>query len=193
MKRVENNENRLVVAIEDIKMILDNLLRAVSPPVDEEDTEEQDVFVQPWKWEERFEYHMKMDSGAAAAILSYYLEEEVGSYCTIFCPLNYEPYKKCGVAMAEDPDAFNAAKRSGLLAEGIHQYLEAALSNADCWHGMHDGVMYMIHNDVLCEFMPYRHRFIAEKLLHLNGDDEDAWDAVYDLAANQLRNEMYGY
>ena len=159
---------------------------------------QENIFAKSFTWEQKLEYQMCRDPNAAVAILSYYLEKKVGMYCTIYCPLGYEPYEVLGTAMAEDPDVFMAAKKTGLLAEGVSHYLEGALSNIGCWHCMEVGVAYMLRNEELREFMPYRQRFIAEGLVRLTpnteGENEDdEWSEAWDLVKKQLKNKMKGY
>ena len=136
------------------------------------------------------------DPNAAASILGYYLEMMVGRNCTIFCPLGYEPYEKIGKAMTENPVVFQAAKASGLLAEGIDQYVKAALSNDGCWHCMDDGVAYLLNDNELRCFIQPRERFLAEAMLmELAGKevDEEEWWTIYRRYYDLLGDEWRGY
>ncbi len=147
-------------------------------------------------WGLAFERELKVDPNAAASILSYYLEKLLGKPCTIFCPLGYELYEKLGSEMATSKAAFEAAKEVGLLADGVGQYVRAALSNADCWECMAEGVAVLVHDSKLECFVPFREGFLARNLLRLNDSlckSERSWNEAYIRLRDELGDNWRGY
>lgn len=147
-------------------------------------------------WIKRFEGEMMTDANAAASIMGYFLGTKIGRHCSIFCPLGYEPYETLGKEMAMNHVAFEAAKTSGLLVKGVTQYVSAALSNEGCWCSMSDGVAFLVENPELACFIPFRDRYIAERMVRLyvnNEEGEEAWNNLYQRLSNELRNEWNGY
>ena len=147
-------------------------------------------------WTTIFEGEMLADPYAPASILSGFLEKKVGQYCTIYCPLGYEPYKDLAFEMAESEFALEAAKRAGLLATGVDQYVNSALSNEDCWNVMAKGVEYLLNDSTLRSYIPFKERYLAEHLLRMNDAIKDGsigWWDVYKSCNNKFGDELRGY
>lgn len=147
-------------------------------------------------WTSIFEDEMLADPYAPASILSDFLEKKVGQYCTIYCPLGHEPYKDLAFEMAESEFALEAAKRAGLLATGVNQYVSSALSNEDCWNVMVKGVEYMLNDPMLRSYIPFKERYLAEHLLRMNDAIKDGgigWWDVYKSCNDQFGDELRGY
>ncbi len=129
-------------------------------------------------WCTHLEEQMAVDPNAPTSIFSYFLEEILGKWCSIFCPLGYEPYRKLGQILAKNDAAFKAAKETGLLATAISTYCSAAIDVVENWISMAPGVSYILEISDLACFVPYYERVVAEKLLVDFDDDvtdEDAW------------------
>ena len=147
-------------------------------------------------WTTIFEGEMLADPYAPASILSGFLEKKVGQYCTIYCPLGYEPYKDLAFEMAESEFALEAAKRAGLLATGVDQFVNSALSNEDCWNVMAKGVEYLLNDSTLRSYIPFKERYLAEHLLRMNDAIKDGsigWWDVYKSCNNKFGDELRGY
>ena len=84
-------------------------------------------------WSNYLNEQMAVDPNAPTSIFSYFLEEVVGKWCSIFCPLGYEPYRNPGKALAKNDVAFNAAVKTGLFASAIPTYFGAALDVVENW------------------------------------------------------------
>lgn len=161
--------------------------------IEEQESKDKDCMT---RWVKRFEDEMLIDPNAAGAILSYFLEAKVGHPCTIFCPLDYEPYREMGQSMAESKVVMEAAKCVGLLAAGTEHYVSAALSNDGCWDCMFSGVAYLVNDPTLRCFIPFKRRYLAEHMLRMNSaieaGDIDWWD-VYKCCRDKFGDEMRGY
>lgn len=148
-------------------------------------------------WVGCMEREMMEDVNAHSIITGYYLSAKVGYDCSIFAPLGYVPYQEIGEKMAKDPVVMGAAKKSGLLVSGIQTFMEAALSNEGCWDCMVDGVAYLLNNPDLRHYIPFRNRYVAERLLLQNDvieSGKQTWDEVYKRLASELSDEWaHGY
>lgn len=148
-------------------------------------------------WVNCLEREMMVDINAHSIITGYYLSAKVGRHCSIFAPLGYAPYKEIGEKMAKDPIVLEAAKKSGLLVSGISTFMEAALSNDGCWEGMVDGVAFLLNAPDLRNYVPFRYRYIAERMLRLNDiikSGKQTWGEVYEKLAGELSDEWaHGY
>lgn len=148
------------------------------------------------RWVKRFEGEMLANPFAAGAILSYFLEAKVGSTHMIYCPLGYAPYEEAGQEMAQDMDALEAARKSGLLVTGIDQIISSALSNEDCWNDLMDGVVYLINDALFRDFIPYRIRYLVVGLLKCNPDITTGkldWYNTYKSLKAELGDEERGF
>lgn len=159
------------------------------------DSQNEEVSVN-W-WVKCLESEMKVDVNAHSIITGYFLSAKVGYDCSIFAPLGYAPYEEIGKKMAADPVVFEAAKESGLLVSGIRTFVEAALSNDGCWDCMADGVAYLLNDSDLCCYIPFRERYIAERMLRLKDVIESGrktWSEVYKELASDLSDDWaHGY
>ena len=101
-----------------------------------------------------------------------------------------------GKKLAESALIRDAAKASGLFADGISGFMNAALDNADCWWGMCDGLEYLINNPELRHFVCFHDRYIAERLLRFNDtfkEDLDAWYGIVRNLKKDFGDELRGY
>ena len=132
-------------------------------------------------WRNHLNEQMEVDPNAPTSILSYFLEEVVGEWCSIFCPLGYEPYRRLGKSLAKNESAFKAAIETGLFASAIPTYFGAALDVVENWMCMDSGIEYILRISKLACFVPYHKRFIAKNLLLdfeggvQNEQDEESW------------------
>ena len=148
-------------------------------------------------WEKCLTSEMMVDINAPAIITGYFVSANVGFHCSIFAPLGYAPYQEIGEKMATDGCVLEAAKESGLLSSGVSAYISAALDNDGSWYAMKDGVAFLIADPDLRCFIPFRDRYIAERLLRLQDSIDtgrQTWSEAYRTIASDLSTEWaHGY
>jgi hypothetical protein len=141
-------------------------------------------------WCKNFNNLMKAEKYAAIAVVAYYLPHQ----CTMVgCPLGDLEYKKIGESMRDNPAMFAAAERTGLLAEGIDAFCDAALDNAESWSCYADDIEYLLTNDELCKYVSFSDRYLAESFLAGGNmlrevENEDVW-VRYSRAARKKLDE----
>lgn len=141
-------------------------------------------------WSKKFNSLMKAELHAALGVVLYYLPHQ----CTMVgCPLGDPEYKKLGEAMRGNPAMFTAAEVTGLLAEGIYAFCNAALDNAGSWSYCFDDIEYLLQNDGLRKYVSFSDRYLAECLIAggamlCDPGNEDLWFR-YATAAQKKLNE----
>ena len=125
------------------------------------------------------------DASAAAAIVSYYLDNIEG-YCRIFCPLGNDDYEFVGHAMRDNTEIFEAAVDTGLMCSGIQTILGAALDGWDNWDCSKAAILHIMEDPRLNGYIGIEDRFLIDHIKNIV--DEDAWDEAYDHSVELLKS-----
>jgi len=128
-------------------------------------------------WVKRFSDLMRQHSDAATAILAYYLR---GSSEIVVCPDGMDEFKLHGEAMRSNGVMFSAAEVTGLLAEAIPELFRMALKSHDNWCVMNKDILYLLQNQSLCRYIPFKYRFLAENVAAVNAlvlDNKLLWES----------------
>lgn len=150
-------------------------------------------------WTRYLETQMRNDPSAPTSILAYYLDEINEHEYHIFCPLGFEEYEVIGAWMRDSNVAFEAALDTGLLADAVPIYVNAALDNAPNWRLAARGIKYLLDHAVLGRLIPFDSRFVAKQLLDEFGiflpiEDEEEWGERCADLREMLRGGMWrGY
>ena len=139
-------------------------------------------------WCKKLNNLMRSELQAAVAVVAYYLPHQ----CTMVgCPLGDREYQELGETMRTNPALFAAAERTGLFAEGIHDFCYAALDNAGSWNYYADDIEYLLKNDELCKYISFPNRYLAECLIAggvmlREEENEDLWLRYVRVAQKKL-------
>lgn len=175
-------------ASEDVKAMVDEMARTCP------DERRDEVW-----WVMYLKRLMTEDPCTPTSVLAYFLDEVNEHAFHIFCPLGFAEYESVGAQMRCNPNAFEAALESGLLADAIPTYMGAALDCIENWHIAVRGINYLLNHPVLSRLIPFRDRFVAEKLiaefgLTVPAEEEEQWgERCADLFRQLSEGKWRGY
>jgi len=131
------------------------------------------------QWCDEFNKLMQAEKYAALAIFGYSLPHPSNM---IGCPLGDPEFERLGLLIASDCNAFAAAEKTGLIAEGVDAIFSSALDNDGSWTYHYDNIKYILANEELRKYVSFTDRYTAEHLIAAGDillEDEDFW---YDYA-----------
>lgn len=138
------------------------------------------------EWCDTFNALMNTEKNAAVAILGYSLPAP--SYA-LGCPLGDDEFEKYGALLTCDRNAFEAAEKTGLIAEGIYSIFLDALDNCDSWSYHYENIKYILETDKLRKYVTFYDRYIAERLLtagDILSDNYDLWGSYVSALMDKL-------
>lgn len=137
---------------------------------------------------------MRTNMDAAVAILGYSLPFPSNM---LGCPLGDEEFKGLGAAISCDKNAFAAAEKTGLIAEGMDAIFFDALNNCGSWSYHHNNIKFILSHDELRKYVSFSDRYIAERLLEggeILCENDDLWMCYVDVVHEELRKrKLRGY
>lgn len=145
-------------------------------------------------WCDKLNNIMKTYMDAAVAIWGYSLPFPSNM---LGCPLGDEEFKGLGAAISCDENAFTAAERTGLIAEGIDAIFLDALNNGGSWCYHHENIRFILEHDEFRKYVSFSDRYIAERLLEggeILCENEDLWGCYVEVLLEELRKrKLRGY
>lgn len=146
------------------------------------------------QWCDEFNKLMQAEKYAALAIFGYSLPHPSNM---IGCPLGDPEFERLGLLIASDCNAFAAAEKTGLIAEGVDAIFSSALDNDGSWTYHYDNIKYILANEELRKYVSFTDRYTAEHLIAAGDillEDEDFWYDYARAIQKKLRErELRGY
>ena len=137
---------------------------------------------------------MQTEKYAAVAILEYSLPVHS---LPLGCPLGDPEFEMLGSLLLRVPTLYEAAEKTGLIAEGINAIFFDALNNCGSWSYHYDNIKYILEHEKLRKYVSFSDRYIAEKLLGYGEDlckKDNLWYSHIKELQEKLREREYrGY